>query len=247
MAEIENLKIGNGTIHIVGNQDIVADSWEAGKTYVADRSYVIREHILYVCNTTHTSVEPFDPTKWTATTIGEALGMAGSANVIECTLAEYIAWKAGGLLINETTYILTDAPNLNATSEDLSYDGGATSTHDVIENIGSYSTTEKAIGTWTDGSTVYKKTVKSTSITSNSLNNIAHGITGLNRLIDISGNCIRADNVLMPIPRITSDGTNGLISVSSVGATNIVLYVGFNYTGTTAISEVALTLIYTKT
>ena len=133
MAEIENLKIGNGTIHIVGNQDIVADSWEAGKTYVADRSYVIREHILYVCNTTHTSVEPFDPTKWTATTIGEALGMAGSANVIECTLAEYTAWKAGGLLINETTYILTDAPNLNATSEDLSYDGGATSTHDVIE------------------------------------------------------------------------------------------------------------------
>ena len=120
MAEIENLKIGNGTIHIVGNQDIVADSWEAGKTYVADRSYVIREHILYVCNTTHTSVEPFDPTKWTATTIGEALGMAGSANVIECTLAEYTAWKAGGLLINETTYILTDAPNLNATANDLS-------------------------------------------------------------------------------------------------------------------------------
>ena len=135
MAEIENLKIGNGTIHIVGNQDIVADSWEAGKTYVADRSYVIREHILYVCNTTHTSVEPFDPTKWTATTIGEALGMAGSANVIECTLAEYTAWKAGGLLINETTYVLTDAPNLNATSEDLSYDGGATSTHDVISSI----------------------------------------------------------------------------------------------------------------
>ena len=80
MAEIENLKIGNGTLHIVGNQDIVADSWEAGKTYVADRSYVIREHILYVCNTTHTSVEPFDPTKWTATTIGEALGSGTITN-----------------------------------------------------------------------------------------------------------------------------------------------------------------------
>ena len=115
-----------------------------------------------------------------------------------------------------------------------------------IASIGGYSTTEKAIGTWTDGSTVYKKTVTSTSITSNSLNNIAHGITGLNRLIDISGNCIRADNTLMPIPRITTDGANGLISVSSVNATNIVLYVGFNYTGATAISEVALTLIYTK-
>ena len=134
MAEIENLRIGNGTIHIVGNQDIVADSWEEGKTYVAGRSYVIREHILYVCNTTHTSVDPFDPTKWTATTIGDALGMAGSANVIECTLAEYTAWKAGGLLINETTYIITDAPNLNATAQNLSYDGGVTSTYDEVES-----------------------------------------------------------------------------------------------------------------
>ena len=160
MAEIENLKIGNGTIHIVGNQDIVADSWEAGKTYVADRSYVIREHILYVCNTTHTSVEPFDPTKWTATTIGEALGMAGSANVIECTLAEYTAWKAGGLLINETTYILTDAPNLNATSEDLSYDGGATSTHDVIEGKADKTTT--ATFSPSTGITVYSAVSAST-------------------------------------------------------------------------------------
>lgn len=79
MAEIENLKIGNGTIHIVGNQDIVADSWEAGKTYVADRSYVIREHILYVCNTTHTSVEPFDPTKWTATTVNDQIDNVATA------------------------------------------------------------------------------------------------------------------------------------------------------------------------
>jgi hypothetical protein len=133
MAEIENLRIGNGTIHIVGNQDIVADSWEEGKTYVAGRSYVILDHILYVCNTTHTSVSPFDPNLWTETTIGEALGMAGSANVIECTQSEYNTWKAGGLLINETTYVITDAPNLNATAQNLSYDGGVTSTWDKVE------------------------------------------------------------------------------------------------------------------
>ena len=151
----------------------------------------------------------------------------------------YIDENGNEVLVSGT---ITNAGNLPLGS-DFS---DPTSTAGAIASIGSYSTTEKAIGTWTDGSTVYKKTVTSTSITSNSLNNIAHGITGLNRLIDISGNCIRADNTLMPIPRITSDGTNGLISVSSVGATNIVLYVGFNYTGTTAISEVALTLLYTK-
>ena len=74
MAEIENLKIGNGgTLHIVGNEDIVANAWQAGKTYVKNKSYVIREHRLYVCNVTHTSVEPFDATKWTEITIGDAI------------------------------------------------------------------------------------------------------------------------------------------------------------------------------
>ena len=75
MAEIENLKIGSGgTIHIVGNEDIVAEAWAAGQSYVKDKSYVINNHVLYVCNTSHTSVSPFDPTNWTQITVGESLG-----------------------------------------------------------------------------------------------------------------------------------------------------------------------------
>lgn len=136
MSEIENLKIGNGgTLHIVGNEDIIANEWEAGQVYIENRSYVIREHKLLMCNTTHTSVEPFDPDKWTEKNIGEALGTAGSANMIECTLAEYNAWKAGGQLINETVYVITDAPNLNATAQDISYDGGADTVWNKIEGI----------------------------------------------------------------------------------------------------------------
>ena len=73
MSEIENLKIYGGATYTVGNQDIIANEWEAGKTYVKNKSYVIREHRLYVCNTTHTSVEPFDATKWTEITIGDAI------------------------------------------------------------------------------------------------------------------------------------------------------------------------------
>ena len=136
MSEIENLKIGNGgTLHIVGNEDIIANEWEAGQVYIENRSYVIREHKLLMCNTTHTSVEPFDPDKWTEKNIGEALGTAGSANMIECTLAEYNAWKAGGQLINETVYVITDAPNLNATAQDISYDGGADTVWDKVEAV----------------------------------------------------------------------------------------------------------------
>ena len=73
MSEIENLKIYGGATYTVGNQDIIANEREAGKTYVKGKSYVIREHKLYVCNVTHTSVEPFDATKWTEITIGEAI------------------------------------------------------------------------------------------------------------------------------------------------------------------------------
>ncbi len=74
MAEIENLKIGSGgTIHIVGNEDIVAEAWAAGQRYVKDKSYVINNHVLYVCNTSHTSVSPFDPTNWTQITVAESL------------------------------------------------------------------------------------------------------------------------------------------------------------------------------
>lgn len=73
MSEIENLKIYGGATYTVGNQDIIANEWEAGKTYVKNKSYVIREHRLYVCNVTHTSVEPFDATKWTEITIGDAI------------------------------------------------------------------------------------------------------------------------------------------------------------------------------
>ena len=75
MAEIENLKIGSGgTIHIVGNEDIVAEAWAAGQNYVKDKSYVINNHVLYVCNTSHTSTSPFDPTNWTQITVGKSLG-----------------------------------------------------------------------------------------------------------------------------------------------------------------------------
>lgn len=135
MAEIENLQIVGGAIYTVGNQDIIADDWEAGKAYIKDRSYAIKDHKLYQCAVSHTSVEPFDPTKWTEKTVAEALGTAGSANMIECTLAEYTAWKAGGQLINETVYVITDAPNLNATAQDISYDGGADTVYDEVETL----------------------------------------------------------------------------------------------------------------
>ena len=79
MSEIENLKIDGGATYTVGNEDIIANEWEASKTYVKGKSYVTYEHGLYVCNTTHTSVSPIDLTKWTAITVGEAIAANATA------------------------------------------------------------------------------------------------------------------------------------------------------------------------
>ena len=79
MGEIENLKIDGGATYTVGNEDIIANEWEASKTYVKGKSYVTYEHGLYVCNTTHTSVSPIDLTKWTAITVGEAIAANATA------------------------------------------------------------------------------------------------------------------------------------------------------------------------
>ena len=53
--------------------------------------------------------------------------------VIEVTQAEYDQLVLDGDLQPLTTYVITDAPNLNATSQNLSYDGGVTSTYDEVE------------------------------------------------------------------------------------------------------------------
>ena len=58
----------------------------------------------------------------------------GLGNItMECTQAQYDAWKQSGQLKPSTLYVITDAPNLNATAQDISYDGGADTVWDKVE------------------------------------------------------------------------------------------------------------------
>lgn len=58
----------------------------------------------------------------------------GLGNItMECTQAQYDAWKQSGQLKTNTLYVITDAPNLNATAQDISYDGGADTVWDKVE------------------------------------------------------------------------------------------------------------------
>jgi len=69
---------------------------------------------------------------------------AGGGNVKECTLAQYNTWKANGQLVPNTTYDIVDAPNLNVTANDLSYDGSATTTKQAIGDLATLTTTDKS-------------------------------------------------------------------------------------------------------
>ena len=65
----------------------------------------------------------------------------GLGNItMECTQAQYDAWKQSGQLKTNTLYVITDAPNLNETAKQISYDGGTATVYDVL-NPTAYSTT----------------------------------------------------------------------------------------------------------
>ena len=114
MSEIENLKIYGGATYTVGNQDIIANEWEAGVTYVKGKSYVIREHKLYVCNVTHTSVEPFDVTKWTEITVGEAIAANTTAigDLSQLTTTDKSSLVGAVNEVNGNTYTKTETDTI---------------------------------------------------------------------------------------------------------------------------------------
>lgn len=55
---------------------------------------------------------------------------------VEMTLAEYTALGGDYSGYENTNIIITDAPNLNATAQDISYDGGADTVWDKVESLG---------------------------------------------------------------------------------------------------------------
>ena len=58
---------------------------------------------------------------------------AGGGNVKECTQAQFNEWKANGQLVKGVTYNIIDAPNLNETASEISYDGTTTTVWDKVE------------------------------------------------------------------------------------------------------------------
>ena len=66
---------------------------------------------------------------------GIEYGGGNGTDIFEVTQAEYDALVQAGTLVHNALYVITDAPNLNETAKDISYNGGVGSTYDEVEKV----------------------------------------------------------------------------------------------------------------
>lgn len=103
-----------------------------------------------------------------------------------------------------------------------------------------YSTEEKIVGEWIDGSTLYEKTLEIASISADGDNLIPHGITGLANLIGYSGYCTYAGEDQLNIPYLAG---SSFITINTWNSTNLVFRKSnLSYSAT----NVKVTIRYTK-
>lgn len=111
-----------------------------------------------------------------------------------------------------------------------------------------YSTDEQVVGTWIDGSTLYEKTVISTSeLSKNAMNQIALGITDIDVCVSVSGFAsYGSNNTYIPLPY--GDKGNSLICLMNINKALSVanVWVGSDYTSPSTVNIVIITLQYTK-
>ena len=83
----------------------------------------------------------------------------------------------------------------------------------------SYSTTEKVVGEWIDGSPIYQKTVDTGALPDTDSKDVAHGITNLGFVVDLKGWAIRAtDSTMVTLPLVNNAALDNQIQVMVVGS-----------------------------
>lgn len=108
---------------------------------------------------------------------------------------------------------------------------------------GNYSTSEVDTGfTWVNGSTIYKKTINFGSLPNNTSKDVAHAITGLVTVIDLSG-VATSGTTSLPLPYSGSSTGTSTNSIQIARAnTNIQILTGTDRTAYSAY----VTIYYTK-
>ena len=105
-----------------------------------------------------------------------------------------------------------------------------------------YSTTEKAVGEWIDGKTIYRKTIDVGALPNNASKNTPHGISNLDTVIDCRGFAKATWGTQYPIPTVYASGDTSYNTQVSVDATNVTL----SCAGNNSSKSGYVTIWYTK-
>lgn len=126
-----------------------------------------------------------------------------------------------------------------------------TKTTDSAVSIGNdtdYSTTEKIVGTWIDGRPVWQKTINTGALLGGQDNQIIHGISNFDAIINCFGVGYRGVNRIgVPMSHISRTSLNWSLGCGDFSSTSFYIEVGGDYSGQYSIVDSYVTLLYTKT
>lgn len=135
---------------------------------------------------------------------------------VEMTLAEYTALGGDYSGYENTNIIITDAPNLNATAQDISYDGGADTVWDKVESL--------------ENKEFYKVrttqvVIPSKSCTANTSNQLLNGVDIKTLTYDALDNITGLTETLVGAIFLWSNGGVAYATDTSVSGGNLTLYI----------------------
>lgn len=104
-----------------------------------------------------------------------------------------------------------------------------------------FSASETVVGTWTDGKPIYQKTVDCGTLPNATTKQVAHGVSDIDFLVNLSGSAKHTNGIQIPLPYVY--GNTRCLQVY-INATNIFLIASENMSGYTSSF---VTLQYTKT
>lgn len=107
-----------------------------------------------------------------------------------------------------------------------------------------YSTDEKVIGTWIDGSTLYEKTVEINNIAfDNDWHTVAHGITNIDKVISCTGIMFGTDGEFFNLPQYRANTNQGITFGIQGNSSEYIGYVNNWYSNP---DKIYATIQYTK-
>ena len=210
------------------DEDVVSVTADGNKTYaqlLTELKSVIDKTKLQYYSTIvldkQTSTDIHNIVYWDADTIVTSCVFTNYAGVTETDTFYFgNSVKYQKTIVGNVTDMSSEQPS-NGTVISLHY--GSSSGIVELNTEVSYSTAERKIGKWIDGSDLYEKTVSCGALPDSAEKTVAHNISNLKYVVEIKGIAIRETNpIAYPMPFLAIDNLSYGIQLNC-GMTNVVI------------------------